>query len=137
MQHLLEFDHNGKEAGAVLEVIEEITKLIEADTTSAEDKKALAAKYTALAPEYNTLVGTKVFNVGWANEVVGAAKKVEPAPAATTGEAAPARRKPKDLSDEEKAKIRERITAGEKQTAIAADYNVHPSTIADVKAGRI
>lgn len=137
MQNLLEFDHTGKEAGSVLEVIEEITKLIEADTTSAEDKQTLAVKYTELAPVYNGLVGNKVFNEGWANEVVGAPKKsAAPAPA-TDGEAQPTRRKPKDLSDEEKAKIRERIAAGEKQTAIAVDYNVHPSTIADVKAGRI
>lgn len=40
------------------------------------------------------------------------------------------------LSSEDVAEIRERLAAGERQSAIALTFGVHPSAVSDIKTGR-
>lgn len=136
MQNLLEFDPKGKALTEVSDVIDAIYSKYAEEGVSAEDKKSLAAKYTELATHYNTESGIKAFNLHLNAAEAEANANTTAAPAATDGQ--PVRRKPKDLTDVEKAEIRAKLTEGKlKQTEIAKEYNVHPSTIADVKSNRI
>lgn len=41
------------------------------------------------------------------------------------------------LTPEQVKMIRSRLAAGEKHSVIAADYKIHPSTVSDIKSGKL